>query len=86
MLAIRLPKSLEKRLAVLAKKTGRTKTSYGREAVLEHISDMEDLNRAHSIKQRIDHAQERIHTLDEAIRKLGFKKKELQRRKVHTLR
>jgi RHH-type rel operon transcriptional repressor/antitoxin RelB len=42
MLAIRLPTSVEERLAALAAKTGRTKTYYAREAILEFIEDMED--------------------------------------------
>jgi RHH-type rel operon transcriptional repressor/antitoxin RelB len=42
MLAIRLPKEIEDRLERLAKKTGRTKTYYAREAILEYIEDMED--------------------------------------------
>ncbi len=42
MLAIRLPDSIEKRLALLAKKTGRTKTYYARVAILEHLDEMED--------------------------------------------
>lgn len=42
MLAIRLPKDIEERLDALAKKTGRTKTFYAREAILEKIEDMED--------------------------------------------
>lgn len=42
MLAIRLPKEIEARLAALAAKTGRTKTFYAKEAILEHMDDMED--------------------------------------------
>ncbi len=42
MLAIRLNKETEKRLEALAKKTGRTKTFYARQAILEHLDDMED--------------------------------------------
>lgn len=42
MLAIRLPKEIEKRLAELAAKTGRTKTYYAKEAILEHLDEMED--------------------------------------------
>ncbi len=42
MLAIRLPEDIENRLSVLAKKTGRTKTYYAREAILEHLDEMED--------------------------------------------
>jgi RHH-type rel operon transcriptional repressor/antitoxin RelB len=43
MLAIRLPKTIERRLAALAQATGRTKTYYVREAIVEHIDDLEDL-------------------------------------------
>ncbi len=43
MLAIRLPKGIEERLDVLAKETGRTKTFYVREAILEHLADIEDI-------------------------------------------
>ena len=42
MLAIRLPPGIEKRLADLAKRTGRSKTYYAREAILEHLDDLED--------------------------------------------
>ena len=42
MLAIRLPEEIETRLSNLAAKTGRTKTFYAREAILEHLDDMED--------------------------------------------
>ena len=42
MIAVRLPEGIEKRLQALAKKTGRTKTYYVREAILEHLEDLED--------------------------------------------
>lgn len=42
MLAIRLPAEIEKRLAALAKRTGRTKTYYATEAILQYMDDMED--------------------------------------------
>ena len=43
MLVIRLDPAIEKRLELLAKKTGRTKTFYAREAIIEHLEDLEDL-------------------------------------------
>jgi RHH-type rel operon transcriptional repressor/antitoxin RelB len=46
MLAVRLPVDIEKRLAALAKKTGRTKTFYAREAILRHLEDLEDFHLA----------------------------------------
>ena len=42
MLAIRLPNEIEERLNALAAKTGRTKTFYAKEAILEHLGEMED--------------------------------------------
>ncbi len=42
MLAIRLDKNIEDRLARLAKKTGRSKTFYARQAILEYMDDLED--------------------------------------------
>jgi RHH-type rel operon transcriptional repressor/antitoxin RelB len=43
MLVIRLSEEIESRLASLARITGRTKTFYAREAILEYLDDMEDL-------------------------------------------
>jgi RHH-type rel operon transcriptional repressor/antitoxin RelB len=42
MLALRLNPEIEQRLDRLAKKTGRTKSYYAREAILEHLDDLED--------------------------------------------
>ena len=41
MLAIRIPEEIEHRLAELAAKTGRTKAYVAREAILEHLDEME---------------------------------------------
>jgi RHH-type rel operon transcriptional repressor/antitoxin RelB len=43
VLAIRLPQDRETRLEALAKATGRSKTFYAREAILEHLDDLEDV-------------------------------------------
>ncbi len=42
MLSIRLPEDIENRLTELASKTGRTKTFYAKQAILEHLDEMED--------------------------------------------
>ena len=42
MLAIKLPEEIENRLAELAAKTGCTKTYYVREAILEHLDELEE--------------------------------------------
>ncbi len=52
MLAIRLPEDIERRLAKLAEKTGRTKTFYAREAIVSHLEELEDTYLAASRAQR----------------------------------
>ena len=42
MLALRLPPEIEQRLDALAKKTGRSKSYYAREAILRQLEDIED--------------------------------------------
>ncbi|MDX2478558.1 MAG: TraY domain-containing protein [Gammaproteobacteria bacterium] len=68
MLAIRLPEDIENRLSELAKKTGRTKTFYVKEAILEHLEDMEDKYLALS---RLENSGKRW-TLDELEQELDL--------------
>jgi RHH-type transcriptional regulator, rel operon repressor / antitoxin RelB len=42
MLTLRLPIEIEKRLAALARKTGRTKSFHARQAISQHLDDLED--------------------------------------------
>lgn len=46
MLALRLPDGIEQRLADLAKATGRSKSYYARQAIIEHIDEIESRARA----------------------------------------
>lgn len=43
MITVQLPDEIEKRLQLLATKTGRTKTYYIREAVINHLEKLEDI-------------------------------------------
>jgi RHH-type rel operon transcriptional repressor/antitoxin RelB len=72
MLAIRLPESIEKRLDRLAKRTGRTKTFYAREAILAHLEDLEDLYQAERNLDRIRSGKDRPIPLDEVIERHGL--------------
>lgn len=72
MLAIRLPEDIEARLEILAKRTGRSKTFYAREAILEHLEDLEDLYLAEQVVQRIHKGEERTSTLEEVETRLGL--------------
>ena len=67
MLAIRLPQSIEKRLEKLARRTGRTKTFYVREAILEHLDDLEDLYLAERSFDRIQKGAEQTVPLKELL-------------------
>ncbi|PYY11625.1 MAG: CopG family transcriptional regulator [Acidobacteria bacterium] len=72
MLAIRLPQSIEKRLEKLARRTGRTKTFYAREAILRHLEDLEDVYQAERVWERVLAGKEKIYSLDEVRRRLGL--------------
>lgn len=72
MLAIRLPAEIEERLAELARKTGRTKTYYVREAILEHIDDLEDIYLAEKRLEDLQAGKSRTYTLEEVERDLGL--------------
>ncbi|MBW2186669.1 MAG: CopG family transcriptional regulator [Desulfuromonadales bacterium C00003068] len=72
MLAIRLPEDIENRLNALAKATGRTKTFYAREAILEHLDDLEDLYLAEKVADRIRTGKEDTFTLAEVEAELGL--------------
>lgn len=72
MLAIRLPESIEKRLEKLAKRTGRTKTFYVREAILEHLADLEDIYLAEQTLGRIRSGEERTIPLADVLKRHGL--------------
>jgi len=72
MLAIRLPENIEKRLDHLAKRTGRTKTFYAREALLAHIEDLEDTYLAEASLKKIRSGQSKTISLESLIKKHGL--------------
>ncbi|MCS6996514.1 MAG: DUF6290 family protein [Casimicrobiaceae bacterium] len=72
MLAVRLPPEVESRLEALAKATGRTKSFYVREAILEHLDDLEDLYLAEQRLIEIRAGRSRTYTLEEVERDLGL--------------
>jgi len=72
MLAIRLPADIEERLEHLAEATGRTKTFYAREAILQHLEDLEDLYLAEQRLIELREGRSRTYTVDEVERDLGL--------------
>ena len=74
MLAIRLPQSIEKRLEKLARRTGRTKTFYVREAILEHLEDLEDTYLAEGVLERIRSGEEQTIPLKDVLKRYGLRR------------
>jgi RHH-type rel operon transcriptional repressor/antitoxin RelB len=72
MLAIRLPVDIEKRLAELARSTGRTKTFYVREAIMEYLDDLEDIYLAEKRLGNYYAGKSRASSIEEVERKLGL--------------
>ena len=72
MLAIRLPQSIEKRLEKLARQTGRTKTFYAREAILQHIEELEDVYLAEARLERLRSGEEKAIPLEDVIKRHGL--------------
>jgi len=68
MIAVRLPPGIEKRLEKLARRTKRSKTFYVREAILQHLEDLEDYYLA---VQRLEDGLPGI-PLKEVERRLGL--------------
>jgi RHH-type transcriptional regulator, rel operon repressor / antitoxin RelB len=72
MLAIRLPEDIELRLGTLAAKTGRTKTFYARQAILEYLDDLEDLYLAQKRLNYIKNGKTKTIKLNQLERELGL--------------
>lgn len=75
MLAIRLPDNIEKRLNRLAKRTGRTKTYYAREAILQHLEELEDIYLAEKRLAEIRAGRVRTIPLEKVMRRYGLNTK-----------
>jgi RHH-type rel operon transcriptional repressor/antitoxin RelB len=72
MLAIRLPETIEKRLDRLAKRTGRTKTYYAREAIVQHLDELEDIYLAESELEAVRSGRSRTIPLEKIMRRYGL--------------
>ena len=60
MLTVRLPEEIEARLQALAKATGRSKSYYARQAIVEKLEEMEDAYVGAAVLERIRTGQERV--------------------------
>jgi RHH-type rel operon transcriptional repressor/antitoxin RelB len=72
MLAIRLPEDIEKRLDALAKSTGRTKSYYARQAILEYIEDLEDYYEAEKRMAEIRSGRVKTIPIEDLAKRYGL--------------
>lgn len=72
MLAIRLPDTIEERLDRLAKRTGRTKTYYAREAILQHLDELEDIYLAEKRLEAVRAGRSRTVRIEKLMRRYGM--------------
>ena len=72
MLSLRLPKDIEERRDGLAKRTGRTKTFYVRQAIMTHLEDLEDAFQADEIMKRVRTGEESVLSAEEMRKSLGL--------------
>jgi len=70
--AVRLSDETYERLQAIARKTGRTATYFIREAVEQHLDDLEDLQRAEDVLRQRQREGGRDLSLDELSRQLGL--------------
>lgn len=70
--SLRLPSDVEARLEELARRTGRTKSFYIREAVLEHLDDLEDYFLAERRLQEVLDGRSDTVPLEELLKRHGL--------------
>lgn len=70
--AVRIPDETYERLRVLASRTGRTATYYIREAIEDHLDDLEDIYLAEKNQQAVAVGSEKTFTLDQVEEELGL--------------
>ncbi len=72
MLAVRLPQDIETRLTALAEATGRTKSFYVREALIEQLADLEDHYLATDRLARIEDGSSKTIPLEALMAEYGL--------------
>ena len=70
--SIRLPDDIAQRLNQLATLTGRSKSFYITEAILEHLDDLEDVYLAEQRLEDLRAGRSKTYTLEAVERELGL--------------
>ncbi len=70
--SIRLPHTIESRLEKLSLQTGRSKSFYVKEAILEHLDDLEDVYLAEKRLEDIRAGRTQTISLEEVMKRHGM--------------
>jgi RHH-type transcriptional regulator, rel operon repressor / antitoxin RelB len=71
-MSLRLPADVEDRLTALSTLTGRSKTFYATEAIVEHIDDLEDAHLSAEILARVRAGKEARIPLNDLLAEYGL--------------
>lgn len=71
MLALRLPPDVEDRLEALARRTGRSKDDHARDAILDHLDNLEDLEVAQQRLAAVRGGESATIPLDDLLTRYG---------------
>ena len=71
-ISLRLPADVDSRLAALSALTGRSKTFYATEAIVEHIDDLEDAHLSAEVLARVRAGAEARVPLSERLADYGL--------------
>lgn len=72
MLAIELPEDIERRLDGFARKAGRTLNDYVREALIEYVTEREDLLAAEEVVRAIRSGEDQPVPLEDVMKRYGL--------------
>lgn len=78
VLSVRLPEELKERLDTLAASTGRSAAYYVREAVTQHLADLEYAYALRAEAEAARRGELPVRSLDDVARELSFDPAELQ--------
>ena len=71
-MSLRLPTEIDDRLAALATLTGRTKSFYATQAIVEHLDDLEDAHLSAQVRDRVRAGAEARVPLSELLDEYGL--------------
>ncbi|MGD9478166.1 type II toxin-antitoxin system RelB family antitoxin [Shinella sp. G-2] len=72
MLALQLPADIEKRLDDLARQTGRSKSDYIQDILIEHLEDLQDLQIAEERLRELKSGTARTLSLSDLMKSHGL--------------